>query len=76
MKGNYTLPKFVTVIDGTLREGIQNEEIFIPTETKLFKAVFNLKNFSKVIPVVLYILKNQLKEEIYGLQTDGTGRIA
>lgn len=36
MKESYTLPKFVTVIDGTLREGIQNEEIFIPTETKLF----------------------------------------
>lgn len=36
MKGNYTLPKSVTVFDGTLREGIQNEETLIPIETKLF----------------------------------------
>lgn len=36
MKGSYTLPKSVTVIDGTLREGLQGEEIFVPTETKLF----------------------------------------
>jgi hydroxymethylglutaryl-CoA lyase len=36
MKGNYYLPKSILVIDGTLREGIQNEELFIPTETKLF----------------------------------------
>lgn len=36
MKGSYALPKAVTVLDGTLREGIQNEETLIPTETKLF----------------------------------------
>lgn len=36
MEGNYTLPKSVKIFEGTLREGIQNEETFIPTETKLF----------------------------------------
>ena len=30
------LPKSITIIDGTLREGLQNEEILVPTETKLF----------------------------------------
>ena len=36
MKGSYRLPKSVTIIDGTVREGLQSEEIFVPTETKLF----------------------------------------
>jgi hydroxymethylglutaryl-CoA lyase len=36
MKMSYSLPKSVTIIDGTLREGFENEEIFVKTETKLF----------------------------------------
>jgi hydroxymethylglutaryl-CoA lyase len=36
MKGKLNLPKAVTIIDGTLREGLQNEEVLVPTETKLF----------------------------------------
>ena len=36
MKRNFNLPKFVTIIDGSMREGLQSEEIFVPTETKLF----------------------------------------
>jgi hydroxymethylglutaryl-CoA lyase len=36
MKGTYNLPKSVTIIDGSMREGLQSEEIFVPTETKMF----------------------------------------
>lgn len=34
----YNLPEKVDVIDVTLRDGIQNEELFIPTESKLWIA--------------------------------------
>jgi hydroxymethylglutaryl-CoA lyase len=36
MKEGYSFPESVTIIDGSVREGLQTEEIFVPTETKLF----------------------------------------
>jgi hydroxymethylglutaryl-CoA lyase len=36
MKGKFNLPKSITIIDGSMREGLQSEEVFVQTETKLF----------------------------------------
>lgn len=33
-----TFPQHIDVIDVTLRDGIQHEEMFLPTETKLWIA--------------------------------------
>ncbi|MGA2670228.1 MAG: hydroxymethylglutaryl-CoA lyase [Dehalococcoidia bacterium] len=36
MLKRYYLPKSITIIDGTLREGLENEELLVKTDTKLF----------------------------------------
>jgi hydroxymethylglutaryl-CoA lyase len=36
MLSYHSLPKSVTIIDGTLREGLEDEEVLVKTETKLF----------------------------------------
>ena len=35
---NNTLPKKIAILDVTLRDGLQHEEIFVPTDAKLWIA--------------------------------------
>ena len=35
---NNTLPKKIDILDVTLRDGLQHEEIFVPTDAKLWIA--------------------------------------